>query len=179
MTGFKRIANTLCVSVMALTIAACATPANRAAMTVASVPTAKKFQSSASVHVTGGADAAANQGPTIGNEELKAAIEDSIKNSKLFKTVAQGRGGDYELNVFITKIDRPLGGFSMTVNMEAGWSVTRVLDKSVVLRKVIDSSYTATMSDSVAGHTRIRLAVEGAARNNINKGLEAVSALDL
>lgn len=47
------------------------------------------------------------------------------------------------------------------------------------MRKSITSSYTASMGDSLVGVTRLRLAVEGAARNNIKQGLEAIAAMNL
>ena len=46
------------------------------------------------------------------------------------------------------------------------------------MRKAILSSYTANMSDSFAGVTRLRLAVEGAARENIASGLKEISNLN-
>jgi hypothetical protein len=43
----------------------------------------------------------------------------------------------------------------------------------------IKSSHTATMGQAFAGVTRLRLAVEGAARENIQLGLMAISRLQL
>jgi nicotinamide mononucleotide (NMN) deamidase PncC len=63
--------------------------------------------------------------------------------------------------------------------MEAGWKLTKVADNSVVMREAITSTYTANMSESFVGVTRLRLAVEGAARSNIAQGMQAVAALNL
>jgi hypothetical protein len=63
--------------------------------------------------------------------------------------------------------------------METGWSLTRLADRSVLMRKSVKSSGTASMSDAFAAVTRLRLAVEAAARDNISQGLKAVSELDL
>jgi len=63
--------------------------------------------------------------------------------------------------------------------MEAAWSLSKASDHSVVWRQGIQSSHTATMSDSVIGVERLRLAVEGAARENIVKGLQAIGQLSL
>jgi hypothetical protein len=68
---------------------------------------------------------------------------------------------------------------NFTVALEAGWSLVRTSDSKVVLRQVIKSSHTATMGDSFAGVKRLQLAVEGAARANIEQGLAAIAALDL
>lgn len=136
-----------------------------------------KSSSTVSVQVTGGMNEA--EGPTVGNDDMKAAIEASIRNSGLFRSISATNGGDYDLSVFITRIERPSFGFHFTVGMEAGWTLTRAADKTILLRKAVTSTATATFSDAAAGATRIRLAVEGAARNNIADGMQAVGALDL
>ena len=76
-------------------------------------------------------------------------------------------------------MSKPIFGMSFTVELETAWSLNKRSDNSVAMRKVIKSSHTATMSDAVAGVTRLRLAVEGAARANIAQGLKAISDLDL
>lgn len=43
----------------------------------------------------------------------------------------------------------------------------------------ITSSFTGTMSDAFAGVTRLRLATEGAARNNIRDAIAQMSVLTL
>jgi hypothetical protein len=115
----------------------------------------------------------------ISNDDLRAAIEKSVTQSALFKEVVQGKNGDYELSVTVARLSKPTFGASFTVDMEAGWSLVKASDKSVVMRKSITSSYTASMGDSLVGVTRLRLAVEGAARNNIKQGLEAIAAMNL
>lgn len=161
---------------LGMILGGCAGPASREGMTVTGA-TVTKSSSTVSVRVTGGVDEA--QGPNVGNDDMKAAIEASIRSSGLFRSIASPDRGDYDLAVFITRIDRPSIGLNFTVEMEAGWSLTRVADRAVLMRKVVKSTATATFSDAVAGATRIRLAVEGAARNNIEAGLQAVGALDL
>jgi hypothetical protein len=65
------------------------------------------------------------------------------------------------------------------VTLETGWSLVKTSDKAVAMRKAIKSAYTAALSDSLIGVTRLRLAVEGAVRDNISQGLQAVSELPL
>jgi len=159
-------------------LAACASAPNREAMTVGT-PATKGHPYSVSVQTQGGKDTSAMTGSNVSNEDLKAAIESSIIQSKLFKSVVQGKNGDYELTVTVTQITRPLIGVSFTVNMEAGWALTKVSDRTVAMRKVINSSHTATMGDAVVGATRMRMAIEGATRNNIAQGLQAIAELKL
>lgn len=79
----------------------------------------------------------------------------------------------------IVQLDKPLFGMSFTVNLEATWVLLKQSDRSVALKKSIRSSHTATFDDSAIGVTRLRLAVEGAARKNIEQGLQEIGALAL
>jgi hypothetical protein len=99
--------------------------------------------------------------------------------TQLFKSVLQGKNGDYELTVTVAQLTKPVFGASFTVNMEAGWALTKVADRTVAMRKVVKSSHTATMGDAVVGATRMRMAIEGASRNNIAQGLQAIAELNL
>ena len=158
----------------------CATPAEKAAMTVDKQTTvAKRHPYSVTVDVRGGAAAGAAGGADIGNADLKAAIETSIQQTQVFREVVQGTSGQYLLAVNVINLSRPLVGFSMTVEMEAGWTLTRVSDGQVVYRKSVSSSFTATPSDAFAGAVRVRLAVEGATRANVAQGLKAIGELSL
>lgn len=157
----------------------CASPADRAEMTPTAIESAKKNPYTLSVKTTGGNETSAVGSSDISNEDLRAAIESSVTKSALFQQVVQGKSGDYELSVTVTKLSKPMFGASFTVDMEAGWTLVKVSDKSIVMRKSITSTHTATMSDAFVGVTRLRLAVEGAARNNIKSGLEQIAALNL
>lgn len=157
-------------------LAACASAPTREAMSVRT-PAAKSYPYSVSVQTRGGGQTDQVTGANISNEDLKAAVESSIVESKLFRSVAQGKDGDYELSVTITQLSKPTFGLSFTVEMETGWALTRASDKTVAIRKVVRSSNTATMDDAVVGGTRMRLAIEGAVRKNITEGLQAIAAL--
>lgn len=138
----------------------------------------KKFTKTVVVETRGGAATGAMDSSNISNEDLRAALEASITKSELFRSVGK-TGGDYQLTVNVIQLSKPSFGASFKVDMEAGWTLTRTSDKQVLLRKSIQSTHTATMSDSLVGVTRLRLAVEGAARNNIEQGLKAVAELPL
>ena len=47
------------------------------------------------------------------------------------------------------------------------------------MRESIKSSHTATMGDAFIGVTRLRLAVEGAVRENIRQGILEISKLNI
>jgi hypothetical protein len=163
-----------------LLLAGCATPADKQAMTVQKTAVAGKQQPySVSVATSGGTETGTLDSSNIGNADLKAAIEASIRETKTFREVVQGKAGQYELSVNVISLSKPSIGLSFTVDLEAGWTLTRASDRQVVLRKAIKSSHTASMSDAFAGVVRLRLAVEGAARSNIAQGLAAIGQLDL
>lgn len=168
-------------SLVAITVVlgGCASPASRDAMSTDSLSVARKHPYSVSIETRGGGETGAMDSSNISNEDLKAAIEQSITKTGLFRSIVQGKGGDYELTVTVTQLTKPLMGFSMTAGLETAWSLVKVADKSAVLRRAISSSHTAGAGEAFAGVTRLRLAVEGAARKNITQGLEAIAALNL
>lgn len=169
----------LSCSLAAAGLTGCASPAERSAMVPASVSVAQKHDASVSVRTSGGSDTGAMDSSNIADPDLKAAIEEGISKHGLFKQIIQGKGADYELSVSIIQLDKPIFGASFTVTLEAGWTVTRLSDRNIVLRKSIRSTHTAGMGDAFAGVTRLRLAVEGAVRSNIQQGLEEISRLKL
>ena len=169
----------LAIATFALILGGCASPADRAAMTPQNITVSKHYPHSLRVQTSGGAETGAMDSSNVSNADLKAAIEDAIAQSKLFKSIVQGGNGDYELSVRVTSLSKPLFGGTFTVEMESAWSLTKTSDHAVLMRKSVKSSGTATMSDAFAGVTRLRMAVEAASRNNIEQGLKAIAELNL
>lgn len=169
----------LLAGVAAIILTGCATPADRGAMTPQNLNIAKHHPYSLQVKTGGGSGTGAMESSNIADADLKAAIEDAVKQSKLFKSIVQGSGGEYELSVNVTSLSKPMFGGTFTVDMETAWTLTKVSDRSVTLRKAVQSSGTATMGEAFAGVTRLRLAVEKAASENISKGLRAIAELNL
>lgn len=164
---------------IAMVLGGCASPASRDAMSTDKLSVARKHAYSVSVEARGGGETGAMDSSNISNEDLKGAIEQSITKTGLFRSILQGKGGDYELTVTVTQLTKPMMGFSFTVTLETAWSLVKASDKRVALRQAIKSSHTAGAGEAFAGVTRLRLAVEGAARKNISQGLEAIAALSL
>lgn len=169
----------LALAVLVAVLAGCSSPAERAAITPQNVVVAKPHPYSVAVRTAGGSETGALDSSSISDADLKAAIEDAVLGSRLFTTVVQGKGGDYELSVQIVSLRRPLVGVALSVEMETGWSLTRSSDRTVLLRKSVRSTGNTTMGDAFAFVTRLRLAVEQAARENIRQGLQALGELDL
>jgi hypothetical protein len=165
----------VCVTVLT----GCATPASREAMQPKAVTSARTHPYSVAVKTAGGSETAATGIPNVSDAEFKAAIEKAIVDSGLFGSVVDDAGSDYELTVTIAQMKKPFFGASFTVSMEAGWLLQETSDKSIVMRQAVQSSFTATMADSLIGVSRLRIAVEGAARENIAAGLKEIAALSL
>jgi hypothetical protein len=167
------------LSAAALVLAACASPANREAMTP-TLTIAKHYPYSVQVKTSGGAETGGGGSSNISDADLKAAIEAAITQSALFKTVVQGTdGADYELSVAITSLAKPSFGLTFTVELETAWSLTKVSDRSVAMRKAVKSTGVATPGDAFAAVARLRMAVERAASDNISQGLQAIAELKL
>lgn len=162
-----------------LSLVGCSSPAERTAMTPQGIVISKHHPYSVQVQTSGGAETGAMDSSNISDADLKAAIEEAITQSKLFSSVVQGPNGNYDLSVRVTSLSKPIFGATFTVNMEAAWSMTKTSDRSVVLRKSIKSTGSATMGEAFVAVTRLRMAVENAAKDNISQGIKAMAELNL
>jgi hypothetical protein len=83
------------------------------------------------------------------------------------------------LTGFIGKVDQPMFGFSMTVKMEVSYTLKDIQSGKTVWTRDINSEYTAKASAAFAGVERLRLANEGAARENILQAVTEMAGLTL
>jgi hypothetical protein len=67
----------------------------------------------------------------------------------------------------------------MTVKMEVGWTLKRASDDKTVWQEAIRSEHTSTPGEAFAGVTRVRLATEGAVKNNIAEAMSKLATLSL
>lgn len=157
----------------------CATTAKHEGMTPVTFEGGAKHKKTVSLQVVGGEEFDGLGRPQITNEELKRALVASITKSQTFSEVIEGKDSDYLLMISIFSFEQPVFGFSFTVKMEAGWTLKRAASGETVWQEAIKSEHTATTGDAFVASTRLRLAVEGVARNNISLGLEKISRLSL
>ena len=163
----------------AAVLGGCATGASYEAMVPPTVTAVKKHPQSVSVEVSGGQETDAMGKSQVSNESFAQALEQAITQSQTFAQVTKGAGQQYKLSVVIAGLDQPSFGFSFTVKMEAGWTLKRADTGATVWQESIRSEYTAGAGDAFAGVVRLRMATEGAARNNISQGLSKISQLNL
>jgi len=167
----------LCVYLAVL--GGCATPATYEGMVPADFTPAKKHPQTVSVAVSGGKETESTGKAQISDATFSQALVESITKSQTFSRVVEGKGGNYLLSVILSELEQPSFGFTFTVKMEAGWTLRRMDGGKIVWQESIRSEGTATTSDAFAAVTRLRMATEFAAKNNIAAGLAKISQLNL
>ena len=83
---------------------------------------------------------------TVGRE-----IEESITRSSLFRSVVQGKGGEYDLSVTVTQLQKPIFGGAFTVTLEAGWALVRTSDKAIVMAVAMDYEAIRSSPSGIGG----------------------------
>jgi len=156
----------------------CSTPSTALGMTPTAIKTTNKHTQSVALAVSGGKETNSTGKSQISDAAFAEAISNAITSSKVFSSVIKGNGGDTILTVTIFNIDQPSFGLSFTVKMEAGWTLKRANTGAVIWQESIKSEHTATTSDAFVAAERLRLANEGAAKNNIAEALRKISELD-
>jgi hypothetical protein len=173
-SSFRIAALWVCVA-----MAGCATQTKHEAMVATGFAVAKKSPQTVSVNVLGGKETEGIGKPQISDAEFTRALVDSINASKVFSTVVPGPAGNYLLTVQMFDLTQPTFGLTYVVKMEAGWTLKRADTGKAVWQESIASQHTATTADAFVAVERLRIATEGAARNNIAAGLAKISQLDL
>ena len=166
------------IIVVASLLTGCATASKPDAMVAEPVAIAHASSSDVSVVVSGGKETSKMGASQISDDGFAQALRDSITKSGLFKAVTDS-GGRYKLSAFIGKVDQPMMGFSMTVKMEVSYTLVDTKSGKTVWAKNIASEHTAKPSEAFAGVTRLRLANEGAAKDNIQQALTEISTIQL
>jgi len=169
----------LALIVVVAAFAGCATPAQTAHMVANDTVPEHRSSNNVSIEVSGGSEQSAVAGPAISNADFAAAIRESILASGLFAAIAQSEQSDYRLTAYITRVQQPMVGFAMTVTFECSWRLIRSRDGATVWEKAITTNFTGNVGDALVGATRVRLATEGAARNNIKDAILAMGRLGL
>lgn len=177
MSSLNKILIILLGAISFALLGGCASPVTRDAVIVDDVTVVNQHQAAVSVATRGGSETSALGSSSISDAEFAKAIEESVLKNEVFTRVVTAENAEYLLNVTIVEMSKPSIGFNFTVRMEAAWSLVNAETKEIKLRKSIRSEYTATMGEAVVGVTRLRLAVEGAVKENIRSGLMEVSNL--
>jgi len=103
-----------------------------------------------------------------------------IGASGSFTGIKDSSGAQYLLKIRILEVDTPSFSVRMTVGMEAIWTLFYPAGDTELLRSKISSTYTGGFFEGgFSGANRVRVAMEGASRENIRIGIEMLAALGL
>ena len=113
--------------------------------------------------VTGGRETNPLWTSQVSTEGFRRAIEDSLRNSGLL-----GIGsGKYRLTADLLKLDQPVFGASLTVTSSVRYSLVDVATGKEIYGREITVPFTAAFGAAVLAAERLRMANEGAIRENI------------
>lgn len=163
--------STLCSLALLLVLAGCASPAEVQNMVVSSenlrVASNSPLHQNLSVNaVTGGSETNPLWASKVSSEDLKSALTSSLEAAELLSNKEAPR---YILDAKMLALDQPLLGLDLTVTSKIGYTITDSKSNAVVYDEVITAPYTAEFGDSLVAIRRLRLANEGAIRNNITQ----------
>ena len=169
--------NTLILlSAAAIALSGCASPAKIENMTIqknqlVNVASNSKFYNSIShVVVDGGKDTNPLWTSQVSSESFESALIESLRQANLWSYTKK-----YSLQTNLISLKQPIVGFNMTVRASVDYKVKDETTGTVIFDEKIDSAYTATVGDAFAGFERLRIANEGAIRNNIELFLKKLS----
>jgi len=171
----------LALTAALLGLCGCAAPAPSGGMVASPAGDLTKHPEAVSVTVTGGAEVSSNSASQVANPDFTAALIKSIKQSGIFAKIVPGGepGAVYELQVAIGVLDQPVIGADMTATLEARWKLVRHSNGYVMWDETIKSSHTAGAREAFTGIERMRLAIDGAAKDNIRQGITRLGTLAL
>lgn len=112
----------------------------------------------------------------ISSEDFKKALEDSLASVQLLNPQNNGK---YRLSLELQKLKQPIVGFNMTVTAVVNYKLADAETGKVVLEETIETPFTATVSDAFMGVERLKLANEGAARENIKELIAKLYSLEI
>jgi hypothetical protein len=116
----------------------------------------------------------------IDNSRTAETIMPMIRAKGVFPGTVNNSDAPYFLNIRIIHVDTPSFSARMTVSMNAVWTFYRGAEKAELLDENIHSTYTGAMFEGgIHGANRVRVAMEGATRENIRIGMGMLEALDL
>ncbi|KAF1069996.1 MAG: hypothetical protein GAK45_00936 [Pseudomonas citronellolis] len=112
----------------------------------------------------------------IESADFRTALEQSLIRAGLLNTTDKAA---YSLRANLVRLDQPMFGFSFTVTSVVEYSLVENASGRVVWHDSVEAPFTAGVGDAFYGVTRLRLANEGSARQNIQQLLVRLSELKL
>jgi len=167
-----------CLCMFMFVLTGCAKPACHQNMVISnadivklSSKTLKKestFKNIAVQTVIGGSETHPLWMSMVNATEFKNALEKSLDNVRLYH--ADQKTAPYRLEASLNKLEQPLLGFNMTVTCHATYRIFNTKTNKLVYEKSLNTPYTEKFTSAFLGVERLKLANEGAVKENI-KGL--------
>lgn len=162
------------VAFAALYLSACASPAevdNMVVPTIKSADQSSRFYKKIKIEsMKGGSETNPLWVSKVSDSDFKLALEKNLDKANYLASSAPM----YHLSVEMKRLKQPIFGLDMTVPSTIQYTI-KDEKQTVVFDKVVDASYTATVSDAFVGIKRVRLANEGSIRENISKFINELS----
>jgi hypothetical protein len=116
----------------------------------------------------------------IANSRTADVIMPMIGARGTFSGIDKSSNAPYLLNIRIIRVDTPSFSTRMAVSIDAVWTLYRTAEKTELLHEKIYSTYTGGVFEGgLHGANRVRVALEGATRENIRIGIEMLASLNL
>lgn len=166
-----------------LALSGCATPARIDQMTAKRIDTSKAamktpLNNNLSVKsVSGGESTNPLWVSKVGDEDFRQALEQSLKAAMLLSS--DQSNSSYLLSAKLISLDQPLMGFDLRVTATVEYSLQERATGATVFSKSISTPFTATFSDAALAFERLKIANEGAARENIEKVIDELLSLKI
>lgn len=123
--------------------------------------------------VSGGQETDPLQLSQIANADFKKALVSSLRAAGLLSETGRPR---YVVSAELIGMQQPVFGFNMRVTSRIRYTLKDAKTDAVILVEEIVAPYTATVSDSMVGVQRLRLANEGSARKSIAALIQKLNA---
>jgi hypothetical protein len=172
----------LCLSLFSLILTGCASSAKIEGMTVAETQArantyAPALQDNLQLsEVKGGQETNPMWTSEIGGPEFQAALQQSLGNAGLLST---GDKAPYSLRANLVRVDQPMFGLDFEVTSEVEYTLVDNATGKELLRETLRTPFTAGVGDAFVAVTRLRLANEGSARENISALLKRLGELNI
>lgn len=164
-------------------LSGCATPARIDQMTAKRIDTSKianesPLKNSLSLKgVVGGQTTNPLWVSKVGGDDFRQALEQSLKTAMLLAS-DQGKGS-YLLSTTLISLDQPLIGLNLKVTATVEYSLEERATGRKVFSEIISTPFTATFSDAALAFERLKIANEGAVRENIERIVDELLSLNI
>lgn len=165
------------------TLSGCATPARVDQMAAKKIDTSKiaaemPLKNGLAVKsVSGGESTNPMWLSKVSDNDFRQALEQSLKTATL---LASDQGNSlYVLDTRLISLDQPLIGLDLKVTAVVEYSLEERSSGKKVFSKQISTPFTATFSDAALAFERLKIANEGAVRENIEKIIDELLSLKI